>query len=321
MIDQSQEFKDADVVFALASSPNLAHKVQGVCFAARSSGLYRSEDSGLTWQFLYDSLDVNQPLATTAIALAPNYGQGADHTIFAGVTGGILRSEDGGETWYATALLSPPPVISVLAVSPNFINDGILLAGTLEDGMFRSDDRGSHWSTWNFGLLDLNVLSLAISPAFANDETVFIGTESGIFRSTNGGRAWHEIDFPMDFSPVLSLALSPFYVDDGILFAGTESYGLFYSSDQGSTWTRLAKDRIVNAVNTITLSPDFPTKPHLVILLDDVLYVSRDYGESWHDWKLGFSPSIGITCILAPQGIDAEEPLLAGLVDGSVYWV
>ena len=39
-----------DLVYALAASPNFDQ--DGVCFAARRSGLYRSEDGGRTWQDL-----------------------------------------------------------------------------------------------------------------------------------------------------------------------------------------------------------------------------------------------------------------------------
>jgi len=81
------------------------------------------------------------------------------------------------------------PLISALATSPNFADDGTILAGSIEDGVFCSMDRGVQWAAWNFGLLDLHVLCMALSPHFGRDETVFVGTETGLFRSTNGGHA------------------------------------------------------------------------------------------------------------------------------------
>ncbi|MGQ9626781.1 MAG: WD40/YVTN/BNR-like repeat-containing protein [Anaerolineae bacterium] len=303
-----------DLVYSLAASPNFVR--DGICFAARHSGLYRSEDGGLTWQNAYASLELDKPLITAAVAVSPNFE--ADRSVFAGVPGGILRSVDGGKSWYISGLPSPPPFISTLVVSPNFAQDGTLLAGTMEDGVFRSTDRGSHWSPCNFGLLDLNVLSMAISPEFATDETLFVGTVSGIFRSTNGGRAWREVNFPSDFAPVLSLAISPNYADDGILFAGTESFGLFFSDDRGNSWTRLGEEILTGAVNAIILSPNFPEKPDILALLGDALLISRDFGRRWSDWKAGLSIEQGMVSVAAPQGLEPGAPLLVGLADGGV---
>lgn len=310
----AEETQFQDIVYSLAASPNFAQ--DGICFAARGSGLYRSDDGGHTWHFAYDALNLEAPLATIAVVVSPDFE--SDHTVFASVPGGILRSFDGSQSWHIAMLPSPPPVVSALVISPDYAHDGTLLAGTLEDGVLRSADRGSHWVAWNFGLLDLDVLCMAISPDFGCDETLFVGTETGIFRSTNGGRAWREVDFPTEFAPVLSLALSPSYADDGVLFAGTESYGLFRSDDRGCTWMHLGEGIITDAVNAVILSPEFPAKPDLVVMLRDTLLVSRDNGQSWSDWKAGMTVEQGTASVIAPQGIAPDAPLLVGLVDGGV---
>jgi photosystem II stability/assembly factor-like uncharacterized protein len=310
----TEETQVPDIVYSLATSPGFAQ--DGLCFAAHPSGLYRSDDGGLTWQNAYASLELDVPLTTVAVAVSPNFE--ADRSVFAGVPGGILRSVDGGQSWYIAGLPSPPPFVSTLVVSPNFAHDGTLLAGTMEDGVFRSGDRGEHWAAWNFGLLDLNVLCMATSPDFANDETLFVGTDSGVFRSTNGGRAWREVDFPPDFAPVLSLALSPNYATDGVLFAGTESCGLFYSSDNGHTWLRLGEDVVTGAVNSILLAPEFPAQPDVLVLLGDALLISHDGGQSWVEWQAGLRLERSMTSVIAPQGLAPGASLLVGLVDGRV---
>jgi len=313
----TEEPRVQDIIYSLAASPNYAQ--DGICFAARGSGLYCSEDGGKAWRYAYDALNLAAPLMTVAVVVSPGFE--TDRSVFAGVAGGILRSFDGGKNWLITPLPSPPPVVSALVISPNYPSDGILLAGTLEDGVFRSADRGGHWVAWNFGLLDLNVLSMAISSAFAQDETLFVGTEIGIFGSTNGGRAWRETGFSSDFAPVLSLAMSPHYANDGILFAGTGSSGLFRSDDRGRTWERIGEDVINDAVNAIILSPGFPSKADLLLLLNDALLVSRDGGESWLEWETGLSLGRGALSVLAPQGLDPGAPLLVGLVEGGVLRV
>ena len=78
--DTSAEPQIQDLVYSLATSPNFA--LDGICFAARQSGLYRSEDGGITWRSTYDSLDLEAPLATTAVVVSSNFG--SDRSVFAG---------------------------------------------------------------------------------------------------------------------------------------------------------------------------------------------------------------------------------------------
>ena len=125
-----------DPVYSLAASPNFTYAERGICFAARPSGLYRSADGGLTWQDAYASLDLDAALTTASVVLSPNFEK--DQNLFAGVPGGVLRSVDGGHQWQIATLPSPPPFVLTLVISPTFERDGILLAGTMEDGVFRS---------------------------------------------------------------------------------------------------------------------------------------------------------------------------------------
>ena len=247
-------------VFDLAASPN------GICFAASETGLYRSDDVGKTWHFAYESLTFDTPPVTYSAALSPQFD--TDQTVFAGIPGAVLRSSDGGQSWHVAGLGSPPPSVICLAVSPNYLEDGTIFAGTMEDGVFCSTDRGVYWSGWNFGLLDLNINCLAISPDFADDETVFVGTETGLFRSTNGGRAWREMALPDDELSVLSLALS-----SGQLLVGTDN-GLYRSGDLGDTWTKLPLDDAINTIEAIS-------ERHILVAGETQVVESPDYGETW----------------------------------------
>lgn len=314
MFDPDLEASDGDVVYALAASPSFAR--DGLCFAARASGLYRSADGGATWQPAYDSLKLDGALATPAVAVSPDFA--ADRTVFAGVAGAVLRSHDAGGTWYVSMLPTPPPVVSCLATSPDYLRDGVIFAGTMEDGVFRSSDRGSLWVRWNFGLLDLHVLALALSPHFAQDETLFVGTESGIFRSTNGGRAWREVPFPTDLAPVLSLAISPAFKQDGLILAGTDEHGLHVSRDRGKTWTRLGEGVLEGSVNAVLLAPDFPTSPLMLAVTTEGVFTSADGGAGWRELPATLPDGEAVVTVNAPLGLRPAAPLLLGLSNGAV---
>ncbi len=245
-----------DTIFALAASGD-------TLYAARASGLYRSGDGGATWQDAYTALQRGERFAVTALAAAGDM-------IFAGATGTILRSDD-GETWQTAPLPTPPPTVVALVVSPNFDADGLIAAGTAEDGVFVSTDRGASWVPWNFGLVDFQVNTLAISPSFAADRTIFAGTESGIFRSHNDGRSWRETAFPIEYAPVLSLSMAA----NGRLFAGTEEHGAFISDDFGATWCQIEQFRGA-AVSAIQIEG-----ARVWLLFDEALLVSNDRGETW----------------------------------------
>ena len=282
-----------DAVYAFSQSP-------GFLYAARLSGLYRSPDKGRTWENTFVSLA--QPLAATAVT-------STEKIVFAGVNGAVLRSDNAGESWHMAGLASPPPQVVTLAASPSFREDGIIVAGTADDGIFVSDDGGMNWTAWNFGLLDYHIFALAFSPNFAQDRTIFAGTESGIFRSQNGGRGWSELSFPFDAAPVLSLVVDM----DGRLYAGTESHGLFTSDDGGLNWQQGDDTRFDTAVNTVWLSA--PTSHELWLLLEDRLLRSVNHGQSW-ERRYDFQPEKIATAMLIADG--SPTGIIIGFADGDI---
>jgi photosystem II stability/assembly factor-like uncharacterized protein len=311
------EFHTDDLIYSLAASPDFAQ--DGICLAARSSGLVISEDGGQSWKDAFASLNLTETLTTTAVCVSPDFP--IQKHIFAGFPGGILLSLDGGKSWQTARAPTPPPVITVLETSPNYARDRCVFAGTMEDGMLLSVDGGASWHPWNFGLLDARVMALAISPGFARDGTLFTATETGIFRSSNNGRSWSETNFPPELAPVLCLALSPNFSQDSTLFAGTESNGLLKSIDEGNTWQRLGEEAIIGVVNAILISPEYPNRKELLLLGEDKLLVSCDDGETWSERPVITHLETALTCVIAPEGFRQGAKLLVGSQDGGVIIV
>lgn len=275
-MDMPQAALEAMTTFALAAG-------DGMLFAGRAGGLYRSADGGASWQYACEELGEEGSIATTSLA-----AQGRD--VFAGIHGGVLRSSDAGGTWFTAALSNPPPLVVAMALSPAYEEDGALLAASAEDGIFASTDRGVNWRPWNFGLIDLNVNALA----FATPALAFAGTESGIFRSRNGGRAWRPLPFPMDLAPVISLQLSPDFDADQTLYAGTEEQGLQVTRDGGASWQAVGLPVEGEAVNAMA-----NTDQGLVLTLDEYLLLGRAGGASWKTLR-HFPGQTGLA--LLPEG-------------------
>ncbi len=190
----------------------------------------------------------NAPLGVIALAASPDFDN--DHTLVASTQADIFISRDGGATWQPANLPPPHPLILCLAFSPGFAEDGMIVAGTMEDGVIVSDDRGAHWQRRNFGLLDAAVYAIAFSPSFSADGTLYAGAESALYKSYNRAKAWKPLDFDETAAPVLSLAID----GAGALFAGTEASGLFRLDNGLTLWQRC--DLAPGTVNALTATRD-----------------------------------------------------------------
>lgn len=303
---------DLTTIQALATSPAFAK--DSLCFAAGGAGLNVSTDGGRTWRDAYTALNLQVPLATAAVSLSPDFL--SDHTLFAGAVGGVLRSHSAGEEWLVAGLPSPPPFVSAVAVSPHYAEDGLVFAGTMEDGVLRSWDRGVSWAAWNFGLLDLSIYALVISPDFVRDDTIYVGVESGVIRSSNGGRAWRETPFPMEHAPVLSLAISPNFADDGVILAGTEANGLWRSADRGTTWHMLSSWQAPGPLNALILASTSGQPLSILAVTDTALYLSHNGGTSWQVQRS--AELTDITCAVAPSGLQPGAQVMLGTGDGRI---
>lgn len=285
-----------DFVYCLTASPNF--KKDGLIFAAKKSGLFRSTDGGKSWSDSYATLKLTAPLPTQAVAVTV----ANDITYaFAAVEGNVLRSLDGGKKWEVAELDSPAPIVIALAISPDFARDGLILAATLQDGIFFSSDRGVKWQGWNFGLYDSNINALA----FVDSQNIIAAAQSGVFISINGGRSWRDLDFPIKAAPALCAAVS----QENVFYIGTQARGLYRSGDAGQAWERIQD----GAVEHIQISGD----KNILIVRDGELLLSKDGGKTWRV-RAGLKTDSAITCICAPLGLDTSNPLLVGLENGEV---
>jgi photosystem II stability/assembly factor-like uncharacterized protein len=297
-----------------------AYNVDHTIFVATSAGVFKSTDRGKTWLnlFSYGPYYV-QDLALTRSFLA-------DQTIFAGHSNGLLESTDGGISWHTA---NAPISCSSVAVSPNYVDDLMVFAGsTWDEGIAVSTDGGLTWSAQNNGLTDLSVVSLAVSPDFKNDNTLFAGTDSGIFKSEDSGLVWLRVlsftrnDYPM------ALVISPNYAEDKTVLFGLWNGPEYKSTDGGLTWNLIDNYGIAS----FAISPLFSADQTIFggTIPGEVLK-STDSGTNWlpcagglpREWvqSLCISPEYATDgTVFAGFGVNEDGPGLFKTTDGGTSW-
>ena len=268
-------------VNALALSPN--YEIDHTVFAGlRGRGVYRTSDSGDTWQLagLPDQVIVD-------LAISPAYA--TDRTLFAAVGlpnlgFNVYRSNDGGQTWqppYVTPDSDNFHSITALSLSPDFTHDHTLyVIGA--SATYKSTDGGLQFfksSGW-FGTH--HVTHLIFSPAYAADHTLFAAVQNDqVYKSIDGGALWNPANLGGEIS---ALAISPNYGADHMLAALTAGDGqLHLSTDQGMLWTAGTLTLGVGGQHRLLFSPTFANDNLMLAAssIDSVAYRSADGGATW----------------------------------------
>jgi photosystem II stability/assembly factor-like uncharacterized protein len=252
-------------------------------------------------------------------------------TVYAAVSsGGIMKSTDGGMTWSSAWPSADTQAMGALARGP----DGTLWAGTgeanpsgggdtfLGNGIYQSRDGGRSWQLW--GLPDSGAFGrIVVNPqhpqevwAAASGWISPISAQRGLYHLTNGGKDWKlalapannttgAIDVALDpGNPHIILAsLWDRYRNNGAFYYGGTGSGLYRSTDDGKTWTRLDNSSITGAIcpwdstqSGLDVSADLgrigiafaPSDPNRVYIQfsgangpDKGFYVSNDAGRTW----------------------------------------
>lgn len=159
-------------------------------------GIYKSTDSGITWDKVLDGYNAGEVL------FSPNFAQdGTAFTTFGGykVTYGVWKTADWGQTWFHSSEGLPTGGSLSgyrLAISPQFAQDHTVFAFS-EYGFVKSIDGGASWQLLENlpGYLPINI---AVSPNYLYDQTLLVGDQDeGLFLSRDGGVSWHRLDsFP-----------------------------------------------------------------------------------------------------------------------------
>jgi len=136
-------------------------------------GVFKTTDSGATWQALNQGLRV---LDVRALSIDPTNSR----VLYAGTEGGgVYKSINGGTSWRSSSSgMNPEAVVRAIVVDPS--NPQVLYAADFRAGVFRSQDSAGSWVKVNEGLRTRAVRSLAIT---SDGKVLYAATEGeGVFR-------------------------------------------------------------------------------------------------------------------------------------------
>jgi photosystem II stability/assembly factor-like uncharacterized protein len=160
-------------------------------------------------------------------------------------------------------------IITTLAKHP----DGKIYAATYYDGLYVSDDNGGSWKLCYQYHTNL-VLGMITALSIDSTGNIYINIDSyAIQKSSDGGKTFVNVNFPQyDSEGVFSITTDK----DGNLFVGTK-YSLYFSKNQGTTWTKL-----LDTSNYYIVRKIYIDKGILYVLVDQSgIFKSYDYGKTW----------------------------------------
>jgi photosystem II stability/assembly factor-like uncharacterized protein len=196
-------------------------------------GLWRSTDSGATFDRAYDGLFVE--CHVRAIAVHPY----DPRVLYLGTEQGLFRSSDGAGHWSRVeGPLNGLQIWSVLLLPDN---PELLLVGTCPSRLFRSEDGGQTWTEPSVRILQdcprimhTRVTTLVADPVDA--QTVWAGVEiDGLYRSKDAGCTWQPVGKRLSSRDIHALAIVPGKLQSTRWFASTNN-DVNLSTDGGDTW-------------------------------------------------------------------------------------
>jgi hypothetical protein len=151
-------------------------------------------------------------------------------TIAAGVDSTTYVSTNAGVTW----LHSATPVADARAIEAVLIRNGLLYAGTFDQGVFLSNDLGATWQAYNQGLVGGILDSqLDLSDFEVRGDSLYAATlGAGVYvRSLAGPSTWHP--FGDAFEPNQAANVNDLALGGTRLLAAAGSNGMVFFRDPG----------------------------------------------------------------------------------------
>ncbi|MDR5752467.1 MULTISPECIES: VPS10 domain-containing protein [unclassified Caballeronia] len=283
---------------------------ENLIFAATRKGVYRSMNSGQSWQRL-NVTDENAQF--WCVVTSPHNPD----TLFAGTAPvGFYRSDDGGDTWkkckadYPERFKISFGASRVMRIAFHPTDPSVLYAVSEINGFLLSDDGGETWHGRNDGLVALSqqphlkskietdddaegmfdAHSVVTTPA--DPDALFYICRLGIFESRNKGNTFRDIKVGK-FAPFAYtrdcrfVAGSPKKMYACFSISSRSNAGALYGSDDlGKTWYRA--DSQVDPQSTMLGFGVHATDPNGIVTVTrgGQVFYTLDGGQSWTEKRL-----------------------------------
>ena len=196
-------------VFSLEVSGNM------VVAGTKKKGIFISTDYGDSWMEANNGLTTNRSVLT----LLDESG-----TIYAGLNFGLFVTHDYGTIWGSLGL----PMLDIISVKKK---DSLIIAAG--HAFYLSEDNGITWDIKTNGLPNDGFADIAII-----DSTILALTANwGLYKSNDFGESW-ESDSTFNINTISTC--NKILVYGSHIFIGTFFHGIYYSSNQGTSWTNVS---------------------------------------------------------------------------------
>lgn len=261
-------------------------------YYSQSKGIYKSTNTGLSWQLLPPIYPYNEFFAL---------GINQNNILFAGTSGGgLYRSTDKGETW---TWLQNYMSLECWAIAFND-SDQIFAGDGDWGGLYKSTDVGNHWSQ----ILPNadRVLDIEID----SNGNIYVGTATNFYKSTDSGNNFISYYAGLKNSEIASVITN----SNGEIFVGTgysfEGNGIYFSNDGGFTWTQTGLD----SQTVYSLTIDQYENIYAGTQLNGV-YKSTNNGNTWEQINNGLKNSNIFRVKIVPSGL----LFACSETDGGIY--
>ncbi|QDS91801.1 Xyloglucanase precursor [Roseimaritima multifibrata] len=290
------------------------------------SGLFRSQDAGVTWRKM--SSDVERGVVARKQIVSHNRQFAIDPTepnrMYWGVCGMIWSSQDGGVSWQASYGNPPAPgndKRTGVGHAMTVANDGTVFALDHESVLRTSRDHGATWSELTKPPVAQNSSDTPAFPFCLADGTLCVACRpsAGLAVSNDGGNSWST---KLATSIILNACAAPAGTGhDGTLYAFDSTGRLHRSEDSGKTFVVIKETRHQWKPGLRFAGGLAVSKSGKVMLwaLGETV-VSMDWGESWTrhrietNWQRG--SYAGMNRYASPEG---KCSALAVTADGNVW--
>lgn len=310
--------------------------------AVGSGGVWKTENSGTTWQPIFDgqsSYSIGcvtiDPSNSAVIWVGTGENVGGRHV---GYGDGIYRSGDRGASWQNMGLKESQHISKIVVHPENSDIVWVAAQGPLwssggERGVYKTTDGGKNWKKVLGGNEWTGATDLLFDPR--DPERLYAATwqrhrnvaaymgggpGSGIHRSTDGGETWEKLSTGLPGSDMgkIGLAISPQNPD--VLYAAIEldrrTGGVYRSSDRGQSWQK--QSDTVSGGTGPHYYQELYASPHQfdrIYLMNVRIQVSEDGGKTFTFMPEQFKHSDNHALAFRPNDPDF---LLVG-TDGGLY--